>query len=122
MEHYIDYLENEKKVDFQNIVYLDDIVYLAIHASAQKILQIDKYDLKNLVLFKAEDTALKYRLFKKGNLSVKKRVERLCKNYKYWSVSPIIKFTGEDRAILEKNKKIRKCIFGNFVLDMFNFK
>jgi hypothetical protein len=122
MEEYIYYLEIEKKVDFQNIVYLDDIVYLAIHASAQKVLQIDKYDMKNMILFKAEETALKYRLFKKGGLRVKKRVERLCKNYDYWAVPPIIKFTGEDRAVLENSDKIRKCIFDNFLKSVFNFK
>lgn len=119
MEDYVyNYLENQKHVDFQNISKFDDPWYLAMHCAAQKILQKDKYPKKNIVLFNAEIGPLKYRLYKKGRLCVKKRVERLCKDYKFWAVSPLIKFTGEDRQEMEKDKKLRKCIFNNVLLGI----
>lgn len=111
-----DWLDDTEKlgVDFQRIPEYDDPDYLAIHIAALKVLQYKKYSQKGFVLFKAEDTALKYRLYKQGKLTVKQRVARLCKNYDFWAESPIIKFTGEDRDVMEKSKKIRNCVFNNW--------
>lgn len=57
--HVNDYIDSRRKmgVDFQKISYPD---YLAIHVSAQKVLQIDKYPLDRLILYKAEDGPYKY--------------------------------------------------------------
>lgn len=51
---YIDHLEDKLGVDFQLITKYDDIEYLAIHASAQKVMQHDKYSLSNMILLDAE--------------------------------------------------------------------
>lgn len=101
-------------VDFQKIPDFDDPEYLAQHIAAQKVLQYDKYPQKKIILFDATKTALKYRLYKQGRLSVEKRVARLCKDYDVWSKTPIIKFTGEDRHALEDNKKLSNCIFNHW--------
>jgi len=114
---YIEHIEDDLHVNLQNLWKEDDPEYLTIHVSAQKILQKDRYPKRKLILLKAEDGPLKYKVYKKGRLSVEKRVDRLCKNYKVWSVVPFIKFTGEDREILEKNKKLRKCVFDNFKIQ-----
>lgn len=113
VQDWLDDME-EMGVDFQDIPEYDDPDYLAIHIAVQKVLQYDKYSQKDIFLLKAEDTALKYRLYRPGNLSVAKKVERLCKDYKMWSSTPIIKFTGEDRKAMEKNRKVRNCVFNNW--------
>lgn len=118
VEKYINHLEDKLGVDFQLITKYDDIEYLAIHASAQKVLQYDKYPLSSLVLFDAEKGPMKYRLHRKGGVSVEKRVARLCKDYKTWEGIPIIKFTGEDRQVMEKKKAIRECVFNNVLLKI----
>jgi len=114
VQDYLDYVENDLEVNFQRIPDYDDPDYLAIHISAQKVLQHDEYPQKGMVLFKAEDTALKYRLHRPGKLTVLKRVARLCKDYDFWAKQPIIKFTGGDRNAMEKNKKLRNCVFNNW--------
>ena len=114
VDDYLDHVENDLGVDFQLIPEFDDPNYLAIHISAQKVLQYDKHSTSSMLLFKAEDGPLNYRLTKPGKLSVKQRVNRLCKNYERWAKFPIVKFTGEDRKVMEKNKKIRDCVFKKF--------
>lgn len=54
-----EYTDSRRKmgVNFQKIDVPD---YLAIHISAQKVLQIDKYPLDRLLLYKAEDGPYKY--------------------------------------------------------------
>lgn len=113
VQDWLDDME-ELGVDFQDIPKYDDPDYLAQHIAAQKVLQKDKHPQKGMVLINAENTALKYRLYRSGRLSVEQRVARLCKDYKFWAESPIIKFTGEDRAVMEKNKKIRNCVFNHW--------
>lgn len=115
---YIDHLEDKLGVDFQLITKYDDIEYLAIHASAQKVMQHDKYSLSNMILLDAEAGPMKYRLHRKGGVTVEKRVARLCKDYKLWEGVPIIKFTGEDRRVMEKKRKIRECVFDNVLLKI----
>jgi len=122
IDEYLESREDDFKVDFQKIDVLDDANYLAIHISAQKVLQSDRYDRKNMILEKAEDTALKYRLFRKGGVSLEKRVARLCKDFNFWAVSPIIKFTGEDREVLVKKKNIRNCVFNNLFVQIMRQK
>lgn len=118
IDDYLEYTHKKLTVDFQNIDKYDDSNYLAIHISAQKVLQYDKYPQDRMLLLNAEDGPLKYRLYKKGRLSVQKRVERLCKDYNFWASSPIIKFTGTDREVLEKHRKIRQCVFNNFKIKI----
>lgn len=115
---YIDHLENKLNIDFQLITKYDDIEYLAIHASVQKVMQYDKYPLDNMILLDASEGPFKYLLYKKGGVSLEKRIARLCKDYKAWEGTPIIKFTGDERKILEKKKGLRECVFNNVLLKI----
>uniref|UniRef100_A0A6C0EJQ0 Glycosyltransferase n=1 Tax=viral metagenome TaxID=1070528 RepID=A0A6C0EJQ0_9ZZZZ len=111
-----DWLEDveELGVDFQKIPDFDDPEYLAQHIAAQKVLQYYKYPQNGIVLFDATETALKYRLFRRGRLSVEQRVKRLCKDYDFWAKTPIIKFTGDDRREMESSRKLSNCVFGHW--------
>jgi hypothetical protein len=111
IENYLDDVHKRKRVDFQHIDKYDDSSYLTMHVAAQKVLQYNKYPLRKLHLEEAESGPLKYRLYRKGKLSVKQRVERLAKHFSKWISYPFIKFTGEDRHVIEKQSRLRKKIF-----------
>ena len=110
-----DYLDDVKElgVNFQHIEK-DDPNYLAMHIAAQVILQHEKYPQKNLVLFRADDGPLKYKIHRAGKQSLEKRVNRLCKEYDNWMYIPMIKFTNDERNIMEHSKKVRDCVFNNW--------
>jgi hypothetical protein len=99
------YLESRKKmgVDFQRIV---DPNYLAMHVAAQKVIQLDKYPVDRLVLQKAEDGPFRYLM--EAGWNSEKAVRWACIN-KF----PIMKFRGEERAVLEKGLhdefSVEKC-------------
>jgi hypothetical protein len=79
-----------------NFTGLGNPIYLAMHVSAQKILQIDRYPLNNLILKKAEDGPFKYLVETKWNSE--KALEYACNMTK----PAIIKFRGDERKELEK--------------------
>lgn len=90
------YVNSRKKLG----VKIDGImgqVYLAMHVSAQKILQINKYPLDRLILKKAEDGPLKY--LSENEWNSDKAINFACKNRQYQS--PIMKIRSCDRKILE---------------------
>ena len=92
------YIESRKKmgVDLQKI---DHPNYLAIHVSAQKVLQIDHYPLNQLVLQKAEDGPYRYLVDAKWDSE--KALQLACNNDAYYT--PIMKMRGIERKIIEKN-------------------
>lgn len=90
-----DYINSRRDmgVDFQDIPYP---IYLAMHISCQKILQIDKYPLDTLVLKKAEDGPYKY-LIDSNWYSIKGLyIASMDNSYTY----PIMKMRGGERNIL----------------------
>jgi hypothetical protein len=90
------YIEAKKEqVDFQKI---SDPHYLAMHIGAQKVLQIDKYPIKNLILRKAEDGPFKYLVDSQWDSA--KGLEIACNNKSYHK--PIMKMRGLERRILEE--------------------
>jgi hypothetical protein len=92
-----DYVKSRKDmgINFQGIFNPE---YLAMHVSAQKVLQIDKYNINNLVLKKAEDGPFNYLVYSNWNL--KRALILACKNKKYQY--PIMKIRGGERKILEE--------------------
>lgn len=106
----------EAGVDFQDIPEHDDPNYLAIHIAAQEVLQLEEYSQKNMVFIEADKTALKFILQRANHLSNEQRVNRLCKDYMKWSSTPIIKFIGSDRHVLDNNDRLRNCIFKHWKL------
>lgn len=84
----------EMGVDFQKIGSSAD--YLVIHISCQKVIQIDKYPLNNLVLRKAEDGPFKYLNDAKWDQIKAMYNASNKKDYTY----PIMKMTKGDRDIL----------------------
>ena len=94
VEKYIN-SRKDMNVDFQGI-YIPN--YLAMHISVQKILQIDKYSLKTIMLEKAEDGPFKYLV--DTNWDAKKAFKLACNNSKY---NNFMKLRGHERKILEEN-------------------
>jgi hypothetical protein len=92
-----DYVNSRKDmgINLQKMVIPE---YLAMHVSAQKVLQIDKYNLDNLILKKAEDGPFNYLVY--GNWKLKRSLKLACKNKKYQY--PIMKIRGGERKILEE--------------------
>lgn len=82
-----------------NIQKINDPIYLAMHVAAQKVIQIDKYPLKDLILRKAEDGPFKYLVDAKWD--DEKALELACMDKSYQK--PIMKMRGGERDILEKN-------------------
>jgi hypothetical protein len=91
------YVESRKKmgVDLQKI---DNPNYLAIHVSAQKVLQIDRYPVDRLQLQKAEDGPYRYLVDAKWDSE--KAVQLACDNDNYYT--PIMKMRGCERSVVEK--------------------
>ncbi len=107
VEDYIDYVE-DLGTELQGIVDFDDPAYLTMHVSIQLILQVDKYDVSRLRLFKAEEGPFRY--LRAGDWKAKRSLTKLCKEPDLWA-TPFVKFTGDERNFLENNKQIRDCIF-----------
>lgn len=103
-----EYLESRKKlgVDFQGISIPN---YLAMHISAQKVLQKDKYPIHRLLLRKAENGPFKYLVDSGWNSE--KALKLACNNKMYQT--PIMKIRGCERKILESKLhnelSINKC-------------
>jgi len=74
-------------------------IYLAMHVSAQKVLQIDKYPLESLILKKAEDGPFKY--LTETHWDSEKALRLACSDKKYQS--PIMKMRGAERNVLEEH-------------------
>ena len=93
-----EYIKSRMKmgVDIQKI---NDPIYLAMHVAAQKVLQIDKYPIQELILRKAEDGPFKYLVDAKWD--DEKALELACMDKSYQR--PIMKMRGGERDILEKN-------------------
>lgn len=91
------YIESRKKlgVDLQKINIPN---YLAIHVSAQKILQIDRYPVDRLQLQKAEDGPYRYLVDAKWDSE--KALQLACGNKAYYT--PIMKMRGIERKIMEE--------------------
>lgn len=91
------YVESRKElgVDLQKI---DNPNYLAIHVSAQKVLQIDRYPVDLLRLQKAEDGPYRYLVDAKWDSE--KALQLACGNNNYYT--PIMKMRGCERGIIEK--------------------
>ena len=107
-----DFVEKMKKdVDLQNIRNLD---YLTMHIAAQYVLQkcMSHKDIKNkLFLFKAEDGPFKY--VAENNWNSNRAIRALCVDVNL--KTPIIKFTGRERKVIEKNKDYYKCVFKDYL-------
>jgi len=91
------YVESRKEmgVDLQNI---NGPIYLAMHVSAQKVLQIDKYPVDKLILKKAEDGPFKYLVDAKWDSE--KALFLACSDDSYYR--PIMKMRGKERKIMEE--------------------
>lgn len=96
VEKYIN-SRKDMNVDFQNISIPN---YLAIHISAQKILQYNKYSLKTLILEKAEDGPFKYLV--DANWDAKNAFKLACNNSNY---NTFMKLRGNERAVMEENSE-----------------
>lgn len=73
-------------------------IYLAMHVSAQKVLQLDQYPLESMILRKAEDGPFRYLVDAKWDSE--KGVRAACFNSSYQT--PILKMRGVERSIVEK--------------------
>ena len=90
------YIESRKKIiDFQKI---NDPIYLAMHVSAQKVLQWDEYPTEGLLLKKAEDGPFRYLVDAKWDSE--KALDLACMDKRYQT--PIMKIRGEERKIIEE--------------------
>lgn len=101
-----DYVNSRKElgVDFQKI---DGHEYLAIHISAQKVLQIDKYPISKLELKKAEDGPYKYLYTNEWN--IEKGVRSIVKNdYDF------IKIRGAERSFIDGDKELKDKIYKKY--------
>ena len=92
-----DYVESRKKagVDVEKI---NGPVYLAMHVAAQKILQLDRYPIDQMILQKAEDGPFRYLVAAKWDSH--KAVELACQDRSYQT--PIMKMRGGERNALEE--------------------
>ena len=90
-------MESRKKagVDVEKI---NIPVYLAMHIAAQKILQLDRYPIDQMILQKAEDGPFRYLVAAKWDSH--KAVELACYDRSYQS--PIMKMRGGERGVLEE--------------------
>ena len=73
-------------------------IYLAMHVSAQKVLQLDQYPIESMILRKAEDGPFRYLVDAKWDSE--KAVRAACLDPSYQT--PILKLRGIERNILEK--------------------
>jgi hypothetical protein len=91
-----EYVESRKQmgVDFEKITLPN---YLAMHISAQKVLQIDKYPIGTLILNRAEDGPLKY--LSDTNWNSSEAMKLVCKKIGYRL--PLMKMRSSERNILE---------------------
>jgi len=103
-----EYVESRKQmgVDFEKITLPN---YLAMHISAQKVLQIDKYPIGTLILNRAEDGPLKY--LSDTNWNSSEAMKLVCKKIGYRL--PLMKMRSSERNILENeiegNLSNEKC-------------
>lgn len=91
------YVESRKKmgVDYEKI---NGPIYLAMHVSAQKVLQLDKYPTDTLILQKAEDGPFRYLV--DSGWDSEKALKLVCSNRSYQT--PIMKMRGNERKVIEK--------------------
>jgi hypothetical protein len=90
------YVESRKEmgVNYEGIA---SPTYLAMHISAQKVLQIDKYPLDSLILRKAEDGPFKY--LTENGWDSERALKFACKHKQYQG--PIMKMRGDERKFME---------------------
>jgi hypothetical protein len=91
-----EYVESRKAMGV-DVEKIDNPEYLAIHVSAQKVLQVDKYPLSNLVLRRAEDGPYKY--LTEASWDSAKGLELACKNKSLQG--ELMKMRSHERNILE---------------------
>lgn len=91
------YVESRKKmgVDYEKI---NVPIYLAMHVSAQKVLQLDKYPTDTLILQKAEEGPFRYLV--DSGWDSEKALKLACSNKSYQT--PIMKMRGDERKVIEK--------------------
>jgi len=94
IDDYLKHIE-EKEINTQNI---DGKNYLAMHVSAQKVLQSAPPNHYSLYLLKAEDTAFEYLI--DNNWQQEKAINRVL-NFEYQH-QPILKMRGGERDIMKK--------------------
>ena len=85
-----------------NIQRINNPEYLAIHVSAQKVLQIDGYNINKLVLYKAEEGPYKYLSDSNWDSIVALFEANKFKMYTY----PILKMRNPERSLLENKLKV----------------
>ena len=73
-------------------------IYLAMHVSAQKVLQLDQYPMESMILRKAEDGPFRYLVDAKWDSE--KAVRAACLDSSYQT--PILKLRGPERNVIEK--------------------
>ena len=73
-------------------------IYLAMHVSAQKVLQLDQYPMESMMLRKAEEGPFRYLVDAKWDSE--KAVRAACLDPSYQT--PILKMRGSERIIVEK--------------------
>lgn len=91
------YVESRKEMGV-NYEGINGPIYLAMHVSAQKVLQIDKYPLDTLILRKAENGPFRY--LTENGWDSERALKFACKNKQYQS--PIMKMRGCERGIIEQ--------------------
>lgn len=90
------YIESRKKlIYFQKIM---DPNYLAIHISAQKVLQWDEYPMEGIILKKAEEGPFRYLVDTKWDSEKGLKLACMDKSYQ----APIMKLRGYERKVLEE--------------------
>ena len=89
-------MESRKKIiNFQKI---NNPIYLAMHISAQKVLQWDEYPMEGLILKKAEDGPFRFLVDAKWDSE--KALKLACSDKSYQM--PIMKIRGAERKVLEE--------------------
>lgn len=101
-----DYIQNirDSGIDLQN---LSSPEYLAIHASAQVVLQT-VYDSKKYKQILLDANAGPYKYLSDNDWDIEKATHELCNDFKLHK--SIVKLRGSDRKIIEKNN-LEKCLF-----------
>jgi Capsular polysaccharide synthesis protein len=92
------YVESRKQMGVNFEGFKDLSNYLAMHVAAQKVLQIDRYPINNMILQKAEDGPLRYVVDAKWNSE--KAVRLACHDRSYRI--PILKMRSGERKIVEQ--------------------
>jgi len=95
--HVEQYVASRKQMGV-NFEKIKKPLYLTMHVSAQKILQIDKYPLDSLILRKAEDGPFRY--LKDTNWESERALNLACVDRTYQA--PIMKIRGAERKVLEE--------------------